>query len=190
MPNCVIIPSCDSENDIPEKTYKLLPLTTMKSVHWKLTCSQVLVEHTDDMSDDEIRSIWYDEEDYRTFKKDCKSAAKLVRAGGNSESSICTRGLEVIACTRRAALRRMRRENAWDSVLFEQQEQLESGTHSPESIVQLYQDLSEPCQRDANLLGLQYQEEELSSERRTSEEALSKGKRRFTGLLRTFSKRL
>jgi hypothetical protein len=158
MIDCVIPSSYDAENDIihQEKTFKK-PLIK-KSVQWKATCTQVLIEHIDDMSESEIRSIWYDKLDYRAFKKDCKDNIKLAREG-NLKSIICLHGLEPM-CAKRAAFRRASRINAWDVVLNEQYKQLRTGQQqSPELIAELYQEISLECQRYANLVGIRYQQE-------------------------------
>jgi hypothetical protein len=158
--------SCDSEHEtiIQKEKYKLQ--MTKKSVHWKSTCTQIHIEHHNDMSESEVRSTWYNKEEYKAFKEDCKDTAKLAQRGKKlqltpSSCFFCTRGLEPIISSRRGCLRRTGREQAWDNVLFEQCLQREAGCCSPRLIAKEYQRVSEFCQREASLLGLEYQNEKL-----------------------------
>jgi hypothetical protein len=146
--------SCDSEQHatmIQKEKYK--HQMTKKSVHWKSTCGQMHIEHFNDMSESEVRSIWYNQGDYKAFKQDYIDTAKLERQGKNLRStpSSCTRGFEVIISSRRGCLRLTRRELGWDAVLLEQCLQRETGCCSPSLIAKKYHRVSEVCQRDASL---------------------------------------
>jgi hypothetical protein len=171
--------SCDSEHATIQKE-KYQHQTIKKSVHWKSTCGQIHIEHLNDMSESEVRSSWYNQADYKAFKQDCIDTAILARQGNKKKTSIyfalsqiarqgknlqssCTRGLEPIISSRRGCLRREQREEAWDAVLFEQHLQRRAGCCSPRLIANKYQMVSEVCQREASLLGLEYHNETLST---------------------------
>jgi hypothetical protein len=173
--------SCDSDHaTIQKEKYK--HQMAKKSVHWKVTCGQIHIEHLNDMSESEIRSSWYSKAEYKAFKQDCMDTALLARQGNNKKTSVyfalshlarqgknlqstpssCTRGLEPIISPRRGCLRQEQREQGWDAVLFEQHLQCKAGCCSPRLIANKYQRVSEVCQREASLLGLEYQNETLS----------------------------
>jgi hypothetical protein len=142
---------------------KPLRVVAEKSVRFAPSITGRCIEHIGDMSKEEISSIWYSGEEYRAIKAEWKYAVDLVKKGGVSSlesSSFSTRGLERLLCPVYAALRRTRRQNAWNIVLDEQDDQNRRGHHySPEFIAELYQEISARCIRDAQEQGRRDQEE-------------------------------
>jgi hypothetical protein len=151
--------SNDLETDSQEnKTSK--PLTIKKSIHWATTYTHniILVEHIDDMSDNKIRSIWYDRTDFEAFQKESYATIDLVNAGKLDKEAFCTRGLET-ACFRRKNLQRTRRQDAWDIVLKEQSDQRSARMYSAGFIAALYEGVSALCHKEAHIQALQDREE-------------------------------
>jgi hypothetical protein len=118
-------------------------------------------------------TTWYQQRHYKAFKTDCIKTAAIARNFENLRSAtrkhISTRGLEHYVDTERAALRRERRLEAWDVVLYEQMNQYESGApYQPQHIAEAYREVSIGCQLEAHLKALQYQKESEAEYREES----------------------
>lgn len=121
-----------------------------------------------DRSDSTRNDRWYDKDDYKSFKTDCKNTIKKARSAGSAgpeesdadaEEDLCTRGLETGLDKNIKNLRNERRELALDAVYFEQEEQYMTGHHSPEEIAEAYRKAQLGSQIDAHNKALRYSEE-------------------------------
>jgi hypothetical protein len=149
-----------------------------KAVQWATKCSLALFQMP---SEQQQLEAWYQPDDYKVFKKNCKLIAQLAQEIGteaieNQMNDTC-RGLELLVSRRRAALRVSRRNIAWDVVLDEQDSQRESGQSSPETIAQLYTKVTSDSQGEAHQQALSHcskKEEAESSHRKPIAESVKK----------------
>eukprot|EP00531_Pseudo-nitzschia_arenysensis_P013809 CAMPEP_0116147568 /NCGR_PEP_ID=MMETSP0329-20121206/17825_1 /TAXON_ID=697910 /ORGANISM="Pseudo-nitzschia arenysensis, Strain B593" /LENGTH=191 /DNA_ID=CAMNT_0003643507 /DNA_START=86 /DNA_END=661 /DNA_ORIENTATION=+ len=104
---------------------------------------------------EELEASWYDANEMKKIKDTARSEAKLVEAGLLvEEPNFSVRGLE--AKTRKGVLRkRKRRTNAYLSVFFEIDSQIEEGYFDDELVADAYYVYSEPCAMEAEKVGKQ-----------------------------------
>ena len=93
-------------------------------------------------SEDEIIACWFHGDEYAAITKSClKQIQKIEQGTKLREEEYCARGLE--NHTQVAALAKAQTRRAtWDSVLFDQKEQISLGIIDEESIALRYQDIS------------------------------------------------
>jgi hypothetical protein len=146
------------------------PLTrrTRKSVSWAPTALAYNITHVNDMSEEDIKTVWYEPKEYKASKKDCKKTATLAAMEGllldsNSPmtTSFCARGLEQIVDKSVGRLRHLRRKNMRYIVLDEQRDQFTTGTYDPESYEELCYEISATAHRQAHMQAMQDYEEVL-----------------------------
>jgi hypothetical protein len=162
-----------------------------KAVQWAPTYSLKLFQMP---SEQQQLEAWYQPDDYKVFKKNCKHIARLAQEIGteaieNQMNDTC-RGLELLVSRSRVAVRVSRRNIAWDVVLDEQNSQRESGQSSPETIAQLYTKVTSDSQVDAHQQALSHcskkKEEEESSHRKPLARSVKKLTRQLS--LRRFAR--
>ena len=133
------------------------------TIQWAPTVKALLITHRLDMDDDEIRATWYSRQDYKSFKEDCQTCAKLAKSGNltgpSAEALYCARGLECMISTQRSNLRSNRRQIARQAVFDEQDEQDSMMTIQGAGLIaDEYRDISRPCQYEAQQMGLRDQQ--------------------------------
>jgi hypothetical protein len=127
-----------------------------RNVAFKDTVSVRPITHVKDLSEEMIRTIWYNKKDFEDMKK---SFASTVRIMSQIDPNIdneehCSRGLEYR--TRVGA--NARRENKWNAlnaVLDEQDRQQEMGVSNEKLLCQLYVTDNCICRLKALKLGIQ-----------------------------------
>ena len=126
-----------------------------KSVRIQLESNQIFdVPHIDDMSEQEIATIWYDRPDYEEMKQSFIPIIKKMMRGAKVEEtdSETARGLEFR--TREGAVRRQHNKiQSIHAVLDEQDRQLALGIHDVEKISEMYVEASQHCVGSARDLG-------------------------------------
>jgi hypothetical protein len=143
------------------------PLTrTRKSVSWAPTVSAYKITHINDMSEEHIKTVWYEPKDYKVFKRDCKETAILAMEEGLLSSPFftalfCVRGLEQMVDKEVGIIRRLRRKAMWYIVLEEQRDQLTTGISDPESYEELCYEISATAHRQAHVKAMQDYEDVL-----------------------------
>lgn len=131
------------------------PSRSRRMVRW---ASKAALRLTAQKSASQRRESWYNQSDYKSFKKDCKRT--IVKAGAENDTNstggdeeLCVRGLEVLGADQEcASLRRERRKKARDAIV---------GECSPEnsSAFETYSAISEKSQKDAHERALKMSEE-------------------------------
>ena len=126
----------------------------------KLELNEVFpVPHIDDMSNEDIGMIWYDKSDYDSMKQSFIPIIKRLMRGAKVEesNSETARGLEFR--TREGAMKRQQNKvQAVQTVLDEQDRQLELGLYDVEKISELYFKVGRPCRELARDLGVKDEE--------------------------------
>ena len=163
-------PSTTKITDSIKITHAPLKITR-KSVSWAPSVFAYNITHIDDMSDEHIKTIWYERKDYRAFKNNCRESAilafresRLLDSGSPMTASFCVRGLEHIADKQVGNLRRLRKRCVWNIVLDEQENQLAEGIYDPESYEELCYEISSSAHRQAHMKAMQDYEEALEKE--------------------------
>ena len=113
-----------------------------------------LVPHIDDMSENDILTIWYDRPDYDEMKQTFIPIIKKMMRGAKVEEtdSETVRGLEYR--TRDGALKRQHNKtHSIHAVLDEQERQVSLGVHDVEKISEIYVGTSQHCALSARDLG-------------------------------------
>lgn len=148
------------------------PLTTRtrtrKSVSWAPSALAYNITHIKDMSEEYIKTVWYEPKDYKAFKKDCRESAilaiRLLLDSGSpmrNASLCCVRGVEHHADKQVGSLRRLRRKSLWYIVLEEQRDQLTMGVCDPDAYEELCYEISASALRHAHMKAMQDYEEVL-----------------------------
>ena len=134
--------SCESASTKQEKRVQFYSMTI-----------QYDVMNRYDYTPHELCASWYDSMEMRKMKDNARSEAKLVESGllvENSEFSI--RGLE--SKSRTGCLqKRKRRTNAYMSVFFEIDSQIQEGYFDDDLVADAYYVYSEPCAIEAEKIG-------------------------------------
>jgi len=130
-------------------------INAKKTVRIEVDYTKVFpVPHIDDMSEEEILSIWYDHTDYDIMKQSIIPLLKKMMRGARIDEtdSETVRGLEYR--TREGALKRQHNKvNSINAVLDEQDRQLSLGIHDVQRICEIYVDSSRHCALSARDLG-------------------------------------
>jgi hypothetical protein len=154
--------------DFIKMTQPPLRTRTRKSVSWAPMALVYSIPHINDMSNEDIKTIWYAPKDYKAFKKECRESARILAMEGllldsNSPmtASFCVRGLEQIVDKQVGSLRRLRRKNMRCIVLEEQRGQLATGIYDPETYEELCSEISATAHRQAHMKAMQDYEEVL-----------------------------
>lgn len=149
-----------------------------KNVRIELEKNEVFdVPHIDDMSDQEIATIWYDRPDYDAMKQSFIPIIKKMMRGAKVEEteSETIRGLEFR--TRDGALKRQHNKiQSIHSVLDEQDRQLALGIHDVEKISEIYRETSQHCKCSARDLG-EMDEEFIKSNMESTDQSDDKPKK-------------
>jgi hypothetical protein len=136
------------------------------------------IMHRNEYSREEVETSWYTKTEIRDMKRKCKQEAAQVTASDyeKEQMSVCNqqerpltditntkyhyegvestvRGLE--SKTEMGSLRKKRhRLQAWSAVFAEQRWQSMQGYSDPETLADVYFDVSEPCHVGANMVGM------------------------------------
>jgi hypothetical protein len=128
------------------------------------------VPHIHDFDEHQIDEIWWNLEDFRRFKSNCKQIVRSMNREEldatsssfsvflNEEQDICTRGLERFSASQ-CQVRAVRRFEATEAVLMEQSLQRDEDSYDPEYISTLYQEIAASSQVEANKAARRYQRE-------------------------------
>jgi hypothetical protein len=127
------------------------------------------VPHIHDFDEHQIDEIWWNPEDFRRFKANCKQIVRSMNREEldttssfavflNEEQDICTRGLERFSASQ-CQVRAVRRFEATEAVLMEQSLQRDEDSYDPEYISTLYQKIAASSQVEANRAARLYQRE-------------------------------
>lgn len=126
-----------------------------KTVRVDLDRNEVFpVPHIDDMTDEEVWTIWYDRPDYDQMKQSFIPIIRKMMRGGRVEESDSetTRGLEYR--TREGALKRQHNKiESIHAVLDEQERQVSLGVHDVDKIAEAYVEVFRHCVLSARDLG-------------------------------------
>lgn len=89
---------------------------------------------------DEVRELWYDQDEYSSLKEDRRTAVKLIRFYGieTIKRKVCIRGLEAYFSLETNRAIKEAREKAKNSVLREQQLQRQLGFYDAEALRDVY----------------------------------------------------
>ena len=101
------------------------------------------IKHVNDISDSEIRKIWYQKEEYRHIKSNLSATVRNITSGkynGDTDSH-CARGLE-FRTPYGSQLRRKNKLNALVAVLDEQDRQIDMDCVCDEALSRAYIDFS------------------------------------------------
>jgi hypothetical protein len=106
-----------------------------------------LIEHRNDMTDDEKEARWYDRTDLKRVRKEGRITARLVRDGYllRDTDDHCLLGLDGESDPCYARLREMHRATVRDLVFSEQDRQRELGLHDPEGLSEMTAALRARC---------------------------------------------
>jgi hypothetical protein len=141
----------------------------IRAVSFDLVVKVFPVPHVHDFDEHQIDEIWWNREDFRRFKSNCKQiirsmnreeldTASSVSVFLNEEQGICTRGLERFSASQ-CQVRAVRRFEATEAVLMEQTLQRDEDSYDPEYISTLYQEIAASSQVEANRAARRYQRE-------------------------------
>ena len=110
--------------------------------------------HINDMTQQELKNTWLCRKECQDIKADClQSVQMMMSENSNTENSvICTRGLRTPEAAR---LRQLRKYQALDAVLGEQDYQQINGIDDIESLARVYSKYSEECAISAHVVALQ-----------------------------------
>lgn len=130
--------------------------TIKKRTRFALSNNEMFeITHINDMSDEEVVGIWYEKHEYDKIKNDIVPIVKRMMKGERIEETneLTIRGLEYR--TRKGAIRRQHNKvESITAVLDEQDRQIEADINDPELLRQAYLEISVPCHREANDLGI------------------------------------
>lgn len=154
---------------------ELSPRSTLKMIEARVPgkkhCRSVRFENDDclvvmspqpvTLSQKEISSLWYSQDEYRLIKSSQFFTVQKMESDelvlNNNDEDICTRGLE--SRTVRGRTRRQRNINCgWDCVLAEQDKQYETGLYSTTALAKAYRDVSAKCSMAAYLVAMRDKE--------------------------------
>jgi hypothetical protein len=131
--------------------------SVVKSFHFSLSSNEIYnVPHIDDMTEEEVKAIWYEKADYEKIKMSMiPLIRKMMRKEVIEETDKETiRGLEYR--TRQGAIRRQHNKlEAITAVLDEQDRQLDcDGFINEDLLSEVYRHFNSHCQEEAHMLGL------------------------------------
>lgn len=128
-----------------------------RSVHWLTTVQSQFVHSLDEYTEAEFNACWYSEKEYSKIEKRIMKERKLLEQGKVfKDKKYCSRGLESYQAY---ICRKQNYGNAMQSVLDEQDRQIESDEYNHESIAQAYRNVSSSCHMWAAAIGLRDQKE-------------------------------
>ena len=112
----------------------------------------LVVPSRNEYTKDEMRQLWYVEQEYKTIKNDIQITLKqmMKKFPASENDQMCYRGLE-FRTKQGALLKTLRRENAYDAVLGEQARQDLLELHDPQLISFMYIRAAEESCREAML---------------------------------------
>lgn len=129
-----------------------------RSIRFNEVVSVRAIKHIDNMTDEEIDSIWFHKQDFQEFKANFIPTLRLMAHGkyvaSLSEQEHCSRGLE-FRLKSGAQKRKLNKINALCAVLDEQERQRLAGFNSDESLSGCYQNANAHCRKQAHILGVQ-----------------------------------
>jgi hypothetical protein len=164
--------------ELPIGSLELKSTTTNKkpkTVDFVPSCAVYEVPHINDMPMEDVRAIWWSTSDFSEFKHNISETVALMTAQGVAavETNDSTaRGLENYIPQRREK-RTRRREQAYKTVLLEQQLQWQEGSCDPEYIAEIYAEISVRSHKEANSQALRDQAEVMKMKRRASRRSSS-----------------
>jgi len=130
----------------------------------KVTFKQVVavrpIKHVDNMTDDELDDIWFNRDDFDTFKMSFVRTVKLLSSGAfkGDDENHCARGLE--GRTREGAFqRKSNKYHGRQAVLFEQERQRSLGINEDKLISEAYVVENLRCRLTALEMGIKDQNE-------------------------------
>ena len=134
--------------------------TYSKSVTWAAELNQYrdCPRNYDSVDSD----IWYKKNDYTAFKKECEATCRLAKEGlltPDLKNNLCERGLEHRFNLDRLEKRLMLKCDSRFAVFVEQLDQQEEDVYYPDRLREAYEELSAVALKDAQLTGLQDQQE-------------------------------
>ena len=126
-----------------------------------LNCLYYLQTYLGAVKDNHIYIADFDKEkDYASLTPSYEGSPEDLSSNAVTTTDVCGRGLENIICKNLRTLQRSRKATARSIVLGEQSYQREIvGRCSADTIAQLYETVSELCQRDANIRAMMDEEE-------------------------------
>jgi hypothetical protein len=98
---------------------------TNKTVQWNTKCK---LRFVDMIAKEHIHNIWYNQDDFQSFREERIIAMRLVKIFGGIEAvektgTFSCRGMERVVSKKRAQEVQDFRRQAWDSVMDEQSDQ-------------------------------------------------------------------
>jgi hypothetical protein len=126
------------------------PRKTRRMVHFASRVQGVQIIHINNMTEDEIRSTWYQQSEMQAIKTSLRTTIETVEAGESMDSEeLCIRGLE-LQTTEVSKKRRKFRRQSIRKVLKEQDRQRNEDCFDDESLAGVYCEYSCPCQEVAH----------------------------------------
>jgi hypothetical protein len=143
--------------DISDSSSVVSKSSVVKRFHFSLASNEIYnVPHIDDMTEEEVKAIWYEKADYEKIKMGMiPLIRKMMRKEEIEETDKETvRGLEYR--TRQGAIRRQHNKlEAITAVLDEQDRQLDcDGFINGELLSEVYRQFNSHCQEEAHVLAL------------------------------------
>mmetsp|Transcript_2092 Transcript_2092/g.4719 ORF Transcript_2092/g.4719 Transcript_2092/m.4719 type:complete len:333 (+) Transcript_2092:50-1048(+) len=144
----------NSHSNAPPRTKKGVKFADEEVVH-------DVLRRRSQISRQSMAGIWFDGEDFESFIEDVeKSVDKLERGKRLKDKKYSSLGLESLT-EEGAALRQAHKEYAWDTVLWEQNQQQEEGNRSSEQLAEAYREASRDAEVRAVRLARQVSDEVL-----------------------------
>jgi hypothetical protein len=144
--------------DLKEQTKGALPPLT-KSARFSETNEVFPIKHLDEFSDEEVRAIWYDANEYAEIKNNYKATIFMMECGKQlHEHEHTSRGLEY-RTQEGAWARYENKRDAYNAVLDEQDLQWKEDTDDWDALSRAYLEHSSKCAKAAFEIGLQDAEE-------------------------------
>jgi len=136
-------------------------LLRKKSVQFADEKKQVhdVLRRRSQISRQSMQGIWFDGDDFEDFVEDMEKCVEKMEQGKRlKDKKYSSLGLESLT-EEGSAIRQANQEDAWDAVLYEQEQQREEGKRDSIQIAEVYQQISYESQIFAQELARQVHEE-------------------------------
>ena len=151
IPDLQWISSDSYESDSDTKSTQTTSIT--KSLRFSAHNDIHLIEHLDELSDDDVASMWYNVDEYEAMKVEYKKIVSLMEnSNGVIQSNETSRGLEYRTRTG-AWARYTNKKCSFRAVLQEQEKQWDKNIRDVNAIANVYMKHSRKCRRAAFLMG-------------------------------------
>jgi hypothetical protein len=115
--------------------------------------------HVFESPSEKTEDTWYLKEDLDNVKEQCEGLRVLGNRGFVAGAYSCYWGLEHTICEELSQNRSIRKQEAVDVVIDEQENQREDGEYMPDYIAEIYRDISITSHWEAHEQALRYRQE-------------------------------